>query len=63
MKVINKTSKLKVNLPKRGYAMRTYNEKLVVIKNRFVDYEKFSRSLARAFSPDEHLLVEMIRVA
>ena len=63
MKVINKTSKLKVNLPKRGYALRTFNEKLIVIKNRTADYEQLSRSLLNAFSPDKHLLVEMIRVA
>lgn len=63
MRVVNKTTNEKVKLPKRGYAVRTYNEKLVVIKNRQVDYDQLSRSLQNAFSPDKHLFVEMIRVA
>jgi hypothetical protein len=63
MRIVNKTSSDKVKLPVRGYAVRTYDEKLVVIKGRSVDYEKLSRSLAKAFCPDKHLFVEMIRVA
>lgn len=62
MRIVNKTSSDKVKLPKRGYAVRTHNEKLVVIKNRSVDYEQLSRTLLNAFSPDKHLFVEMIRV-
>ena len=65
MRIVNKTSSDKVKLPARGYAVRTHDEKLVVIKNRYVDidYNKLSRSLSKAFSPDKHLFVEMIRVA
>lgn len=63
MRVINKKSNDKVKLPKRGYAVRTFNEKLVVIKNNNVDYKQLSRTISNAFSPDKHLFVEMIRVA
>jgi hypothetical protein len=63
MRIVNKTSSEKVNLPNRGYAVRDNGGKLSVIKRRHVNYEKLSRSLANAFSPDRHLFVEIIRVA
>ncbi len=63
MRIINRTSNLKVNLPSRGYAIRTKDEKLIVIKRRDVDYDKMMHSIKNAFSIDKHLFIQIIRVA
>ena len=63
MRVINKKSNDKVKLPKRGNALRTFNEKLVDIKKNNVNYDQLRRSVCKALSHEKHLFVEMIRVA